>query len=170
MNNITLFVRYNQASNEKMNGIIKTLNAEDWDKNLGGHFKSVRELCSHLYIADFNWLKRFSKLRKFETFGDPLFNRELFSFSEILFGDMNEYLTKRTALDKIMILFAAELSEADLSSSLKYTDSSGKEYERVMNSLLLHWLNHETHHRGMISVYLELLGKENDFNSLAAVL
>jgi uncharacterized damage-inducible protein DinB len=31
----------------------------------------------------------------------------------------------------------------------------------------LNLFNHETHHRGMISLYLEMLGRENDFNSIA---
>jgi uncharacterized damage-inducible protein DinB len=29
--------------------------------------------------------------------------------------------------------------------------------------------NHQTHHRGMISLYLDMLGKENDFSSLLAL-
>jgi len=163
---ITLFARYNRAVNEKMNDIIKTLDADEWDKNLGGFFKSVRELCSHLYIGDFNWLKRFSKLRNFTLFEDPFFNREPYSFKEILFEDKNEYLSKRPELDEKIIRFAGELDNSDMRGMLKYTDSEGKDYEKVFGTCVLQSLNHDTHHRGMISLYLEMLGRENDFSTL----
>jgi uncharacterized damage-inducible protein DinB len=51
-----------------------------------------------------------------------------------------------------------------LEKILTYTDSEGNKLEKVMETLLLHVFNHETHHRGMISLYLEMLGKENDFS------
>jgi uncharacterized damage-inducible protein DinB len=169
----TLFAKYNKAVNEAMNGIIKTLTAEEWNKPLGGFFESVRGLCSHLYICDFNWLKRLSKLRDFTVFTDPgmspkgesFFTREPYSFQEVLFPDMAEYLSKRPLLDSKILAFANELSDGDTNALLKYTDSEGKLYERNFGGLLMQCLNHDTHHRGMISLYLELLGRENDFSS-----
>jgi uncharacterized damage-inducible protein DinB len=166
----TLLAKYNKAANEAMDGIIKILKADEWEKPLGGYFESVRSLCSHLYICDFNWLKRFSKLRNFTTLETPFFNRDPYSFSEVLFKDLNEYPAKRSDLDERIITFIDEISDADLSAKLKYADSSGKPYERIFGGLLLHSLNHDTHHRGMISVYLEILGHENDFNSIGQVL
>jgi len=169
-NILVLFAKYNKTVNEKMNGIIKTLSPEEWDKDLGGYFKSVRGLCSHLYICDFNWLKRFSKLRDFSVFREGLFSREPYSFKEELFQDMGEYLSKRQELDEKIIAFTNEIIEADTNSLLKYVDSHGTPYEKNFGGLVLHSFNHDTHHRGMISLYLEMLGRENDFASLSAVL
>ncbi|AEF82431.1 DinB family protein [Leadbettera azotonutricia] len=166
----TLLAKYNKAANKAMDNIIKTLNADEWGKNLGGYFESVRGLCSHLYICDFNWLKRFSKLRSFSALGAPIFSRDPYSFKETLFEDINEYLAKRPELDEKIVAFIDETSETDLSANLKYTDSSGTAYERNFSGLLLHFLNHDTHHRGMISVYLEILGHENDFNGIGQVM
>ena len=165
-----LWAKYNKAANEKMDELLKTLTPVEWDKPLGGFFKSVRGLCSHLYICDFNWLKRFSALRDFSVFKEPLFARAPYSFSEVLFGEMREYLEKRPILDEKIIAFVNELSDGDLGALLKYTDSHGNSYERIFGGLIMHSLNHDTHHRGMISLYLEMLGHENDFNSFAAIL
>jgi uncharacterized damage-inducible protein DinB len=165
-----LWAKYNKTVNEKMNEVIKTLSPEEWDKNLGGYFKSVRGLCSHLYISDFNWLKRFSKLRNFNVFSESLFSRELYSFAGVLFADMKEYFEKRPLLDGKIIAFANELSDSDLSSMLKYIDSHGTEYEKIFGGLIMQSFNHDTSHRGMISLYLELLGRENDFGSFGAAL
>jgi uncharacterized damage-inducible protein DinB len=165
-----LWARYNKAVNEKMNEIIKTLAPGEWDKPLGGFFNSVRELCSHLYVCDFNWLKRFSRLRDFAVFKEPFFGREPYSFSEVLFEDMGEYLAARPALDENILSFVGELDDEDLNSLLKYTDSHGTGHEKVFGGLLTQSFNHGTFHRGMISLCLELLGRENDFSSFGAVL
>ena len=163
---ITLFANYNKSVNEIMNGIIKTLSKAEWEKPLGGYFPSVRSLCSHLYIGDFNWLKRFKAIRSFTTLANPFFDSDMYSYKETLFEDMGEYLAKRPDLDSRMISFADELNSTDMSSVLKYTDAAGKSHARNFGGCLLHCFNHETHHRGMISVYLEMLGRQNDFSSL----
>jgi len=165
-----LFAKYNKVVNQKMNEAIKTLSKEEWDKNLGGFFKSVRGLCSHLYICDFNWLKRYSRLREFNVFKEAFFAREPYSFKEILFADMDEYLTNRPLLDEKIIAFMNEVNDKDLDALLKYSDSGGNLYERNFGGLVMQSLNHDTHHRGMISLCLEMLGKENDFSSFGAVL
>jgi uncharacterized damage-inducible protein DinB len=167
---ITLLAKYNKAANEAMNGVIRTLSPGEWEKPLGGYFASVRSLCSHLYICDFNWLKRYSALRELAVLKDPFFARESYSFKEELFKDMGEYLSARPDLDDRIIAFADEITGSDLGRLLKYSDSSGAQYEQNFGGLVLHCFNHETHHRGMISVYLEILGKANDFNSLSKVM
>jgi len=167
---LVLWAKYNKAANEKMDALIKPLSPEQWDKNLGGFFKSIRGLCSHLYICDFNWLKRFSKLGDFPVFKEALFSREPYSFSEILFENMGEYLEKRLVLDEKIMAFANELADDDLNKLLKYTDAKGNAYERNFSGLVMHSFNHDSHHRGMISLYLEMLGHENDFSGFAMVL
>jgi uncharacterized damage-inducible protein DinB len=166
---ITLLAKYNKAANEKMNAVISTLSGEEWDKPLGGYFSSVRGLCSHLYICDFNWLRRFRNLRDFSGLKDPFFDKA-YSFHDVLFPDKAEYLAKRPELDDKLLAFAAEITDQDLGASLKYTGSEGESYDRNAGGCLLHFLNHETHHRGMISLYLELMGRKNDFASLMEIL
>jgi uncharacterized damage-inducible protein DinB len=163
---VSLLAAYNQGANEQMNAVIQTLSPGDWEKPLGGFFKSVRELCSHIYVCDFMWLKRFGGLREFAALKDPLFQQN-FTWEDVLFPAPEEYLRKRPELDGIISAFAGELTDRDLQSPLRYQDSGGTRYEKNFGGLLLHTFNHGTHHRGMISLYLEILGKENDFNSLS---
>ena len=165
-----LWARYNRTVNEKIGEIIRTLAPDEWDRPLGGYFKSIRGICSHLYICDFNWLMRFSLLRDFQVFREPFFKRGPYSFSEVLFEDMGEYLGRRPELDGKMIAFTDELNDRDLNSLLKYTDSGGVPHELNFGGLVMQCLNHDTHHRGMVSLYLEALGRENDFSFFGAVL
>jgi len=163
LNYMTL-AKYNKITNEFMNEIIKNLSEDEWDRNLNGYFKSIHELCSHIYICDFNWLKRYKLLRNFNVLNKDIFETN-YKFSETIFKSIDEYLSMRAELDKIMIEFINELREDDLDKNLKFTDSKGNKKERKMEPLILHVFNHETHHRGMISLYLEMMGKENDFSS-----
>ena len=167
---LSLFVNYNKTANNTMDGIIKTLSKEEWEKPLGGYFPSVRSICSHLYLCDFNWLKRFKNVRSFTTLDNPFFDRDNYPYSVTLFEDMEEYLGKRPDMDSRMISFVDELTDADLDKVLKYTDPKGRNFERNFGGCVLHFMNHDTHHRGMLSLYLEMLGRENDFNSLVQIL
>jgi len=160
---VILFANYNKSVNIMMNDIIKTLNCDEWVKPLGGFFPSVRGLCSHLYIGDYNWLKRFGRLRLFTGLSNSFFDDD-YLFSQTLFDNMEEYLAKRPDLDSRIITFASEIADNDLVQSLKYIDSKGAAQERNFGKCLLQFQNHQTHHRGMISLYLEMLGRNNDFS------
>ena len=81
-----------------------------------------------------------------------------------IFEDIKEYLEKRSLIDERMTAFAEEITESDLKGVLEYIDSHGNAHERNFGRCILQFLNHETHHRGMISLYLEMLGRENDFS------
>jgi uncharacterized damage-inducible protein DinB len=160
----TLLAAYNKDANAEMNVIIRELDAAAWDKQLGGFFSSVHSLCSHIYISDYNWIKRFKSLRTFKII-DSFFDRDI-NFDELLFDSKEQYLEKRSVMDEKLISFVEEFTETDLQQTFHFSNSAGKQFEKKAGPVLLHAFSHETHHRAMISLYLELLGKANDFNSI----
>ena len=83
---------------------------------------------------------------------------------------MADYLSARPILDEKIVAFSNELSGADIEGMFKYTDSSGKSYERNFGGLIMQSLNHDTHHRGMISLCLEMVNRDNDFSSFGQVI
>jgi len=166
---LQLLSKYNEETNKKMNTVLETLNKEQWKRAFGGFFSSIRILCNHIYICDFNWLKRFSKLRDFDYIKKDLFHKEM-KFTESAFVTIGDYIDKRTELDLEIDEFVKEVTREDLSKKLTYTDSHGNEYSKNFGGLVLHMFNHETHHRGMISIYLEEMGIENDYSNLMEIL
>ncbi|MDR1948706.1 MAG: DinB family protein [Spirochaetaceae bacterium] len=165
----TLLAKYNRGVNEKMEPLLRGLNDDEWNRDLGGFFPSIRSLCSHLYICDFVWLKRFGGMRAFRTLGADLF-KENHGFQDSLFPDRAGYFEKRPELDEKIIGFIGEITGEDLPKIVKYTDSEKALHERPLEGALLHVFSHQIHHRGMISLYLELLGKQNDFSALMPVI
>jgi uncharacterized damage-inducible protein DinB len=157
-----LLVKYNKEINQQMNEVIKTLSEEEWNKQFSGYFKSIRELCSHIFIRDYT---RFKSINNLITLDDACFNKD-YNFEEILFENIDEYLIKRPELDNVLIHLINEMTAADLKREVKWKNTKGMEIKKKVEIMLLHLFNHETHHRGMISVYLEFMGKENDYSAL----
>jgi uncharacterized damage-inducible protein DinB len=166
---VSLLASYNKEANRKMDAVIKTLSEAEWDKAFPGYFKSVHELCSHIYICDYAWLVRYKGLRDFNSLRSEFFNKK-YGFDETIFSGRDEYLAMRPELDDKIIAFMNELGPEDLEKQLTYTSSEGTAHTKRMEGLVLHLMNHETHHRGMISLCLEMLGKENDFSGVSSVL
>jgi uncharacterized damage-inducible protein DinB len=57
LQSIKLFARYNERTNIEMNKIISELSHAQWEKQFNGYFNSIKSMCNHIYICDFNWLK-----------------------------------------------------------------------------------------------------------------
>ena len=168
-NTILLYSRYNEKANEGMCKVISTLTPEEWTKHFDGFFKSVRELSAHIYTSDYSYLGRFNNLRQFKSLQDPFLTAKSFPPGTAYFENMAEYLADRPVLDKIIRNFAEEVTEEDLAGTLRF-ETRGGTMERNFGGWLLQFFNHSAHHRGMNSVYLELLGKENDYNSFSQIL
>jgi uncharacterized damage-inducible protein DinB len=163
---IKLLAGYNEKTNREMDTFISRLDEGQWNHAFATFFPSIRAICNHIYIADFAWLKRFSTLREFRYIRDGVFSQEI-GFADNAFVTREEYLSKRQNLDKLIAAFADEITDTDLGSALKYKDSHGTENTRNFGGLVLHFFNHQAHHRGMISAFLEMLGIPNDYSNLA---
>ena len=160
-----LLAKYNSFANAGMNKVVSRLTPAEWERDFGGYYKTVKALCAHIYVSDFNWLKRFGSFRKFSHANNPIFNDPL-DFKSRPFGTVEEYLGKRQEADLMIGSLVDELMQTDLNEMLVYKNLKKQEQKRKVDGILLHIFNHQTHHRGMISLYLELLGKPNDFSSL----
>jgi len=155
----------NKSKNILMNNVIKTLSEDEWNKEFNGFYKSIHELCSHIYIADYdwiNWLKRFEPLNNFEIVNSDFFVSK-YKFKENIFNNINEYLIIRTEYDDVLIEFVDELKENFLNKILKLPNSNGNLNECKIENLVIHIFHHSMHHKGMIALYLDMLGKDNDF-------
>lgn len=165
---VLLFAAYNKHANGEMNTFLEQLSDEQWEKEFGGYYKSIKSICTHVYIADFNWLKRFSLIKPFAYLENPLFENT-YPWDAEVFSGISDYVLKRNNLDAFIESLSREITDEDLTKFIQFKISNGKEYNRNSGSLILHMFNHETHHRGMISLYLDMLGIHNDFSNLMAM-
>jgi uncharacterized damage-inducible protein DinB len=166
---VKLLARYNAHANTEMGRVLAQLSDEEWNREMGGYYPSIRSLCSHVFISDFAWLRRYATLRRFAFIEHPIFKKNPV-WGELLFPTFRDWEVDRKALDERFTKFADEVAPEDLPQRLRYQNFKGIEQNREFGGLVLHAFNHQTHHRGMIALYLDLLGKENDFSNLFVLL
>jgi uncharacterized damage-inducible protein DinB len=65
-----------------------------------------------------------------------------------------------------VIALSGELVESDLEKNIAFTYIKGETISKNAGGSLLHMFNHQTHHRGMVSLYLAMMKINNDFTSL----
>jgi len=168
LDTVHLLTRYNTHANTEMNKVLSQLSEHDWTKDLGGFYPSFRALTTHLYTTDIAWLNRFNALRPFASI-----KGETFDFppapGEPPFHTIAEYLDKRRKLDAVFTAFADELTQDDLARDLTYRNYKGENLSKNVGGLVVHIFNHQTHHRGMIALYLDQLDIPNDYSSLSTV-
>jgi uncharacterized damage-inducible protein DinB len=61
-------------------------------------------------------------------------------------------------LDAIINAWVREVREEHLAHVLEYTNTKGVVARKRMSSLVLHFFNHQTHHRGQVTTMLSQAG------------
>jgi uncharacterized damage-inducible protein DinB len=141
---------YNAWCNERIYDVVAQLPDADYRADRGAFFKSVHGTLNHLLVADRIWLKRFSGR------GDAP-NR----LDAILFENLDDLRDARHREDERIIAYIDSLSEADLGGRIRYkTITNPVEIEQPLAPALIHFFNHQTHHRGQVHGLLTGFGLE----------
>lgn len=171
LEHLRLMASYNQWMNDKLCTAARTLSAEELKADRKAFFGSILGTLNHLIVADIIWLKRFARhpaafpaLEPVRVLDTPQ------GLSQQLFTDMDSLSTRRQLLDRTMVAWAAELSEADLDVTLHYANTAGIEAQRNFYGLLIHFFNHQTHHRGQATTLLSQAGVDVGSTDLLALI
>ncbi|WP_165493152.1 DinB family protein [Hylemonella gracilis] len=151
----TLMADYNRWMNTKLYEAAAQLSDAQLRQDRGAFFGSLYETLNHLAVADTIWLQRFAQhpalgglQETMQGFPKPTSLREPMAAS---FAELRDY---RMRLDAVILQFAQQLTPAHLAETLRYANTSGKPQARNFGAVLLHFFNHQTHHRGQASTLL----------------
>ncbi|TJY55915.1 DUF664 domain-containing protein [Sinimarinibacterium sp. CAU 1509] len=156
---IQLMASYNAWMNEKVYAAAATLTPEQLAQDRGAFFGSILGTLNHLIVADTIWLQRFARHPAQFTALESV--RELPSpraLNETVFADLPSLTQRRALLDSTIQALASELSEADLNQTLHYHSTRGVPGAKPFGPLLMHFFNHQTHHRGQVTTLLSQAG------------
>ena len=144
---VKMFAIYNEWANERLYEAAGRLTEADYRDDLGAFFRSMHGTLNHMLVADRIWLQRFT--------GEGEVPAQL---DAILFDDLEQLRDARRAEDARILGFVGGLDETALAGPILYrTLSSPQEIEQPLAPALLHFFNHQTHHRGQAHCLLTQL-------------
>jgi len=155
---IVLLASYNAAMNDRLYAAAATLPKDVLLADRGAFFGSIMGTLNHIVAGDTIWLRRFMGHPSDFASLKPMAGIPAPTGLAYRYSDELEALREhRVRLDAIIDALAAEVSDGDLAQALSYKNSRGDNRKRF-GSLLLHFFNHQTHHRGQASTLLSQSG------------
>lgn len=168
---IQLMARYNQWMNGRLYEAASSLTDARLVADCGAFFGSILGTLNHLAVADTIWLRRFASHPARYAALDPV--RSLpapQALNQMLYPDLVQLRGYRAMLDDIILKWADEIREADLEHVLHYANTRGVVSDKRFFSLLMHFFNHQTHHRGQTTTLLSQAGVDVGVTDLLALI
>jgi len=153
--NFKLLAAYNAEMNRRNFHAARQLSAEELLKDRGAFFGSILGTLNHLIVGDTLWLQRIAMHpRQFASLGTVRALPKPDMLNQILFTDLDKWFERRTLLDQCISALMEEINDSELKSVLYYNRTDGASANKKLNDILLHFFNHQTHHRGQVSTLL----------------
>lgn len=166
-----LLAEYNRWMNDKLYDAAATLPHTDLVADRGAFFKSILGTLNHLLVADTIWLKRFAGHPSAPAVLEQLQDTPMPTALDVIpYADLASLRQRRQWLDQIILTWAVGVSAGDLDSVLDYRNTRGTAFRRPLGGLVLHFFNHQTHHRGQVTTLLSQAGVDIGVTDLAALI
>jgi uncharacterized damage-inducible protein DinB len=139
---------YNAWANHRSMEAASALTPEQFTKQLGSSFSSVRDTLAHIYGGEWVWLERFQ-------------GRTPTSLPDISqFPDIASLREQWGPLETRLLAFVRGLSGEDLNRILQYQTFKFGAYKNPLWQSLQHLVNHGTYHRGQVTTMLRQHGAQ----------
>ncbi|HKT78668.1 MAG TPA: DinB family protein [Vicinamibacterales bacterium] len=122
------------------------LTSEQFVRDMGSSFRSVRDTLAHIYGADLVWYLRWTG-----TSPTSLVAADRFGDVAALAGDWAD-------LEKKVRPYVAGLDEADIARVFEYRALNGTPGASPFWQMLQHVVNHASYHRGQVTTMIRQLG------------
>jgi uncharacterized damage-inducible protein DinB len=161
LDHVRMMAGYNEWMNARMYETAAKLSPEELSRDRGAFFGSIMGTLNHLVVGDVLWLKRFAAHPSRPAALEPI--RALpqpAALNQILFTELPALAERRRSIDAAIKAWADGLKAEDLEHVLDYTNTRGVRSTKRFGSLLVHFFNHQTHHRGQASTLLFQAGQD----------
>ena len=153
-----LMARYNAWQNDGLRRIVEPMTREALELDRGAFFRSILGTLNHLLWGDLVWMSRFD--------GGPKPTVAL-SESPRLHPTAAAWGAERFRTDGRIADWAGRIRALDLTGDLTwYSGAARREVRAPMARLVVHFFNHQTHHRGQVHAMLTAAGERPDDTDL----
>ena len=143
-----VLAQYNAWMNDKLYAACAALSDDERKRDRGAFFGSIHRTLNHILLADSIWMGRFE--------GKP------FAFGGLdqeLYASFDELRANRTEMEERIERWARGLTDAALAAKIEFTSAITKRtHAPTLWTVVLHFFNHQTHHRGQLTTLLSQAG------------
>jgi uncharacterized damage-inducible protein DinB len=150
---IQLLFEYDRWANNSVLQAASALSVEQFTRDLGGSFGSVRDTLVHIVSGEWGWLTIFKERSLTSAFVTDLWNRIEVTFDPKMYCDNGAVRLKWVEVEREQIEFVNRVTDETLGTMLPVRAT-----HLSLAHLMQHMANHSTYHRGQVSLMMRQLG------------
>ncbi len=156
---VQTMARYNNWQNTSLYGAASNLTDVQRREDRGLFFGSIHATFNHLLWGDKTWLHRFCGSEPGRAASIPESVNE--------YGIWGVMVQARRDLDAQILSWSEQISDDFLAGEITwYSGAMGREISKPCGLLVVHFFNHQTHHRGQVHGVLTAMGQKPDDTDL----
>ena len=148
-----LLFEYDRWANNRVLQAASALSMEQFTRDLGGSFRSVRDTLLHIIGGEWGWLTYWKAPSHDSAFLADLWNRHDALFNPQTFTDPSAINRKWAEVEKEQVEFVNSLTDEVLGKMLPVRGT-----QISLMHLMHHLSNHSTYHRGQVALMMRQLG------------
>jgi uncharacterized damage-inducible protein DinB len=152
---IQLLYAYDRWANNRVLQAASTLSTEQFTRDQGGSFPSVRDTFLHIIAGEWVWLAYWKEPPISPAFLTALRSRRNALFNPSTFPDVAAVQLKWAEVEKEQAEFVNRVTDESLGKMLPF-----RETRASLQQLMLHLVNHSTYHRGQVALMMRQLNAE----------
>ena len=137
---------YNAWANARVRDAAASLTPEQFTRDLGSSFPSVRDTLTHVMAAEHVWLVRWRG-------HSP---RRLLDASE--FPTLGDVRARWAEVERELSEFVRSVTDDSLGRVISYTNTRGEEWRYALGHMMQQVVTHSAYHRGQATTMLRQLG------------
>ncbi|HZT76211.1 MAG TPA: DinB family protein [Vicinamibacterales bacterium] len=139
-------IDYHYWARNRLLEALEALTPEQYDRDLGNSFKSIRDTATHIYAAEWAWYQRWHGQQVTALLPSDRF------------ADLEALKVAWLDHERKMRAFVDALSDADVDRVIEFTLLNGGAAASPIGQMVQHVVNHASYHRGQITTMLRQLG------------
>jgi uncharacterized damage-inducible protein DinB len=149
---IQLLYEYDRWANNRVLQAVSTLNAEEFKRDLGGSFRSVRDTLVHIVGGEWGWLTIWKEPTLSSAFVTELWTRLGALFHPDAFPDVAAVQLKWAEVEREQVEFVNRVTNESLRRMLRVCTT-----QISLAHLMQHLANHSTYYRGQVALMMRQL-------------
>jgi uncharacterized damage-inducible protein DinB len=150
---IQLLYEYDRWANNRVMQAVSALSEEQFTRDLGGSFRSVRDTLLHIVGGEWGWLTYWKEPSPSAAFAKDLWERHNALFRPQAFPNAAAVQRNWAEVEKEQAEFLNGVTNESLRRMIPFRTTQAS-----LAQLMQHLANHSTYHRGQVALMMRQLG------------